>query len=77
MSDVNARYLGLTANKLAKIATDLEAENAELRELVSHLRTCMEHYEMDGTINCDRCPLDNNTGNCDFERRMSELGVVE
>ena len=55
----------------------LQAENAELRELVSHLRTCMEHYEMDGTISCDRCPLDNDTGNCDFERRMSELGVDE
>lgn len=32
MSGVDARYLGLTANQLAKIATDLESENAELRE---------------------------------------------
>ena len=50
-------------------------ENAELRELMRHLHTCMEHYEMDGTISCDRCPLDNDTGNCDFERRMRDLGV--
>lgn len=30
MSDVDARYLGLTANQLALIATDLKAENAKL-----------------------------------------------
>ena len=30
MSD--AKYLGLTANRLAKIATNLERENAKLRE---------------------------------------------
>lgn len=30
----DAKYLGLTANKLAKIAYDLETENAKLRELV-------------------------------------------
>ena len=53
----------------------IKAKNAKLRELARHMRTCMEHYEMDGTINCDRCPLDNDTGNCDFERRMRELGV--
>ena len=34
MSDVDARYLGLTANQLAKIATDLKAENDKLREEV-------------------------------------------
>lgn len=27
-----AKYLGLTANELAKIASDLDAENAKLRE---------------------------------------------
>jgi len=50
-------------------------ENFKLRELVRHMHTCMEHYEMDGTISCDRCPLDNCVGNCDYERRMRELGV--
>ena len=52
-----------------------QAENAKLRELVRHMHTCMEHYEMDGTISCDRCPLDNCVGNCDYERRMRELEV--
>ena len=52
-----------------------ECDNAKLRELVRHMHTCMEHYEMDGTISCDRCPLDNDTGNCDYERRMRELGI--
>ena len=32
MSDIDAQYLGLTANQLAKIATDLKSENAELRD---------------------------------------------
>ena len=56
---------------------ELKSDNAKLRELVRHMHTCMEHYEMEGTISCDRCPLDNDVGNCDFERRMRELGVVE
>lgn len=59
----------------SKRIVELDSENAKLRELARHMRTCMEHYEMDGTISCDRCPLDNDTGNCDFERRMRELGV--
>ena len=53
----------------------IKAENAKLRELVRHMHTCMEHYEMDGTISCDRCPLNNCVGNCDYERRMRELGI--
>lgn len=36
----NANYLGLTANKLAVIAANLEQENAELRELVHALLQC-------------------------------------
>jgi len=42
---------------------------------VRHMHTCMEHYESDGSVSCDRCPLDNDTGDCDYERRMSELGI--
>jgi hypothetical protein len=52
-----------------------KAENAKLRELVRHMHTCMEHYEPDGSVSCDRCPLDNDTGDCDYEQRMSELGI--
>ena len=31
---INAKYLGLTANQLAKAADNLKAENAKLRKLV-------------------------------------------
>lgn len=37
MSGVDARYLGLTANQLAKIATDLKSENARLRKLSAEM----------------------------------------
>lgn len=53
----------------------LTRRNAKLRELVRHMHTCMEHYEPDGSVSCDRCPLDNDTGDCDYEQRMSELGI--
>ena len=53
----------------------LQAENAKLRELVRHMHTCMEHYEPDGSVSCDRCPLDNDTGDCDYEQRMRGLGI--
>lgn len=44
MSGVDARYLGLTASQLAKIATDLKSENAKLRELCTDLYVlCYEH----------------------------------
>ena len=39
----NATNLGLTANKLAKNASDLQAENAKLRELVADM--WFWHYE--------------------------------
>lgn len=54
---------------------NLHAENAKLRELVRHMHACMEHYEQDGSISCDRCPLDNDTQDCDYEQRMRELGI--
>ena len=54
-------------------------ENAEriaaLEELCLHMFTCMEHFQPNGEVRCDVCPLDNDTGNCDFERRMIELGI--
>ena len=53
----------------------LEAENAELRELVRHMHTCLEHYEPGDTISCKQCPYDNETWGCDYERLMAELGV--
>lgn len=46
MIHVDARYLGLTANQLAKIATDLKAENDRLRELMRGI-----HMAYVGTLN--------------------------
>lgn len=53
----------------------LEAENEKLRELVLHMHTCLEHYEPGDTISCKRCPYDNETWGCDYERLMAELGI--
>lgn len=53
----------------------LEAENEKLRELVRHMRTCLEHYEPGDTISCEQCPYDNETWGCDYERLMAELGI--
>ena len=62
-------------NGKALPCTALAVENAKLRELVRHMYVCMEHYEADGSISCDRCPLDNDVGGCDYERLMAELGI--
>lgn len=62
--------------RLMQVSIDaLDKENAKLRELVRHMFTCLEHYEQDGSVGCEHCPLDNDAGNCDYERRMRELGV--
>lgn len=58
-----------------KYVAETEAENAELRELVRHMHTCLEHYEPGDTISCEQCPYDNETWGCDYERLMAELGV--
>lgn len=59
----------------ATLGSDLQAENAKLRELVRHMHTCLEHYELGDTISCEQCPYDNETWGCDYERLMAELGV--
>lgn len=46
---VNARYLGLTANELAKVASDLDAENAKLRELLTKaVEVAVDYYHFLG-----------------------------
>ena len=40
-----ARYLGLTANKLAKIASDLDSENASLRGAAQGLGRLCDDYK--------------------------------
>ena len=67
MSD--AKYLGLTANNLAKIATNLERENAKLRELASGLHRCL-----DGE-GCEGCSMQDDGGWCVRDIRLCELGI--
>ena len=58
-----------------RVTETQRAENAELRELVLHMHTCLEHYEPGDTISCEQCPYDNETWGCDYERLMAELGI--
>ncbi len=85
MSDVNARYLGLTANQLAKIATDLKAENAKLREFATHMANALGiDSEWCDPEWCDSDCMDEfkcrPTGDygeihCPAFARMTELGI--
>lgn len=71
MSDVDARYLGLTANQLAKIATDLKSENDRLRELEGYMLRCMKRNS-----HCDCCLA--NGEHCEIsyiEADALELGI--
>lgn len=52
----------------------LGRENTKLRELVHHMCVCMCNIA-DADYECDGCPMDNDTQDCDFERRMEELGI--
>lgn len=51
MDGVDASYLGLTANQLAKIASDLKYENARLRLFIDARETCWKYVGW-----CDKCP---------------------
>lgn len=66
MSDV--KYLGLTANELAVIATNLEHENVKLRELVRAAWKCIH-----SGLSCSDCRL--TAGGCTLQSSMRELGV--
>ena len=68
-----AKYLGLTANQLSRVACDLEAENAKLRELVLHMYTCMGNVDADGNHECFSCEYEDTE--CDFAGRMAQLGI--
>ena len=71
MSDV--KYLGLTANKLAEIATNLEHENADLRKLVRWM-----YDRMDESCAVQHCyapaPIDYDTL-MQAHARAYELGI--
>ena len=54
----------------------LLAENEQLRELVRHMHDCIDSYgKATGDFGCNSCPRNNDTGECDFDARMRELGV--
>ena len=46
---IDEEYIGVTANQLAKIASDLKAENAKLRKYAELYAGVVE-------TNCDLCP---------------------
>ena len=51
-------------------------ENEKLRELVRHMHDCIDSYgKATGDFGCNSCPRNNDTGECDFDARMRELGV--
>ena len=60
-------------NSMGQIGT-LRDKNAKLRELVHHMCVCMCNI-VDADYACEDCPMNNDTQNCDFERRMEELGI--
>jgi len=80
VSDVDARYLGLTANQLAKIATNLKAENAKLRELLqraltSHDKMCTNRGTCAGCLLFKAKPFAPACPIVSVTRDARELGV--
>ena len=70
---INAEFLGLTANQLAKIASKLEDENAKLRKLAYGFRYCSK------TLVCKGCPLydPSEPDYCRGGKLEHELGINE
>ena len=50
-----------------------EAENAKLRKLVCHMYECMSNVDADGNRECFSCKYEG--AECEFDRRMAQLGV--
>ena len=72
----DTEYIGVTANQLAKIATDLKAENAKLRELLSMYMTfartaarglCIQSAYADG--------MGRKLDEAEMRERAMELGI--
>lgn len=74
MSD--AKYLGLTANKLAKIASELEAENAKLRQTLKDLVVGIGKELCDNADKqrCSECSMDHANSCCVVTDAMDMLG---
>ena len=75
---INAEFLGLTANQLAKIASKLEDENTKLRKLFAGWRYCHD----DKRSRHEGCPLYRETDDysdwhnwCRMDEILRELGI--
>lgn len=55
----------------------VEERCAKLRELVRHMYECMGNIDADGNHECYSCEYENAEDNCDYERLMRELGVIQ
>ena len=73
MTDKTTERLKETAASAIRERDQLKAENAKLRELVSHMYECMCNVDADGNHECYSCEYED--GGCDFERLMRDLGV--
>lgn len=77
---INAEYIGVTANQLAKIASGLKAENAKLRELVLKNwyialseREALRAHDIDPDGGTYMAALDDEIATA--KDRMRELGI--
>ena len=66
---MDTKQLARIASDLARITSDLDAENAKLRELV---RIAVKHCDS-GT--CDGCPIMGEDESCPYSDMARELGV--
>lgn len=49
------------------------SDNNKLRELLLHMYTCMGNVDADGNHECFSCEYEG--AECDYDRRMRELGI--
>lgn len=72
---IDAKYLGLTANKLAKIATNLERENVKLRKLVRMMWLACKSKGIVGGIYEYPNRNSNTEERVNFRLSLQELGI--
>lgn len=66
----------LPCEQVSERITELEDENAKLRELVRHMGACIQYLDRtDEDGGCVRCPYQAVEHDCGFEQRMTELGI--
>ena len=72
-----ARFLGLTANQLAEVASDLSAENAKLRDALKALMmgTNAELCAYRDESGCKECSMHHGKDGCTVVDAMELLGI--